>query len=185
MFGKRFRPVLKRARIGTALLLAILGGAALSCVGSEPDREARADKVGTDRRPEPARAMPRPDTLTPVTYQVIGSSVVSDSPRKVILRILVPSQATRPAANRTLRLTLDSLRQAEPDLVAARAVAYVGEMSARSEAKLYYAAWGEWVPPEGWDSATAESRDRTHRIITYAGYPEWEVEKPTDDASIE
>ena len=155
-----------------------LAGFALACVGSEPD--AIDGGAGSAEEPPQTRIPPgvsvSMDTVSPTSYQLLREAVNSEDPLKVTLQVLVPSAATPVVVSKTLRVALDSLRRAESSLAAARIVAYVGRMTSSLEMKLYYAAWGEWVPPEGWDSTTNESLTRLHRTFTYSGRPEWDVE---------
>ena len=90
---------------------------------------------------------------------------------RAILHVLVPAGATQAQIQRALTDVL--LRTAEEDttLVALRAVVYVLPPVQRGEVTLEPAAWGEWLPLEGWERATPESRSAFHRIYTYFGAP--------------
>lgn len=70
-------------------------------------------------------------------------------------------------------MALDSLARADSALVAARAIMYTGRLTSPREMTLFPSAWGLWIPPEGWDSATVESRSRLHRTFVYHGDPGW------------
>jgi hypothetical protein len=92
-------------------------------------------------------------------------------PGRAILHALVPAGATEEQVRQALTSVL--LRAAEEDttLVALRAVAYVLPSVRTGEATLSPAAWGEWLPLEGWERAAPESRHAFHRIYTYFGAP--------------
>lgn len=159
----------------TPITLVLVAGLALACVGSEPAEDDGSAEEPLQTRLPPGTSISR-DTVSPASYQLISKTVNSEDPLKVTLRVMVPSEATPVAVKKTLRLALDSLRRRDSSLAAARMLAYVGQISNRREMKLYYAAWGEWVPLEGWDSTTSESLTRIHRTFTYSGRPEWDVE---------
>lgn len=141
-----------------------------ACVGSETGADSRAarDSVVNQR----TRSAPR-DTVSPAAYRVFQTNVDSESPRKVTVRLLVLGQASRAALNETLRAALDSLARSDSALVAARAILYTGRMTAPREMDLLPTAWGLWVPPEGWDSASVQSRERIHRTFVYSSNPRW------------
>lgn len=161
-------------KVACVFALACTAGLALACVGGERNVRSEAENA---RKPETARPPPTtlvlPDTVSPVDYQVFEKSLESEQPRKALIRLLVLSPAGRPALGKTLRVALDSLGRADSTLVAARAILYTGRTSGPSEMTLKPVAWGEWIPPEGWDRATAESRSRLHRTFVYHGDPGW------------
>lgn len=92
-------------------------------------------------------------------------------PGRAILHLLVPAGSTQEQIRQALMSML--LRTAEEDttLVALRAVVYVLPTVWTGEATLSPTAWGEWLPLEGWEQATPESRHKFHRIYTYFGAP--------------
>ncbi len=157
-----------------ALVLSTVFWAA--CVGSEAGADSRASR---DSVVEQRTSNVPPDTVSPAAYRVFETEVDSESPRKVTVRLLVLGQAPRAALYKTLRAALDSLARSDSAIVAARAILYTPRMTAPREMDLIPAAWGLWVPPEGWDSATVESRDRIHRTFVYGSNPRWGA-RPTN-----
>lgn len=167
-------------------LSAILaGGMVLSCVGSEPASRSNTDAATNERAPAVIRAVPTTDTASAVHYYLFESNLESESPRKLILRMMILAQASAPAIGKTLRAVVDSVRQADSSLVAVRAVLYTGRPVSRNQLTLQASAWVEWVPPEGWDNTTLASSQRIHRTFVYSGYAEWDVHDDTAEGEAE
>lgn len=152
-----------------------IGLLAFGCVGSEPGEQEDVVAREPQTKAPPSATIASADSVRPHDYIVFDPTVDSEDPRKVTIRLLVMAEATRSSAGKTLRVALDSLARNDSSLAAARAVLYVGRSIGARELELYPVAWGEWVPPEGWASATVGARNRLHRTFVYSGYPEWAV----------
>lgn len=164
--------------MGTALLAALT----LTCVGERSDRGSAGGPAG--RAGEPSQPTDRParqpgvssvdlDTVAPLPYQLFEQSVDSENPKKATYRFVLLAPGSAAALTKTMRVVLDSLGQADRALVATRAVLYELRPTGRTEAIVLPKVWGEWVPAEGWDDATAESRQRFHRSYIYHLDPGW------------
>ncbi len=113
--------------------------------------------------------------VEPVEVQVFRRTAVPEAgPGRMVLHVLVGAGATEEQIRQAL---IDVLtREAEEDttVVALRAIAYVLPAAHAGEVELAPMAWGEWLPPQGWEGATPESRREFHRVYTYLGVaPQW------------
>ncbi len=156
---------------GSAVLLL---GALAGCVGSEPaDRTLQIESDAEDSPDAPAVVEVGVDTVSPVAYQVFERTALGTGGDRAMFRVLVLVPAAPEALAKTLRIALDSLGRADSKLVAARAVLYTARPTGALEARLVPRAWGEWVPPEGWEAANGSARKRYYRTNIYLGDPGW------------
>ncbi len=162
------------AWIGSALLAALIA----ACVGDESGQGSAGGPAGREREPsQPAEQAATSrvylDTVAPLQYELFRETVDSEDPKKATYRFLLLAPGTAAARGKTMRVVLDSLGQADPALVAARAVLYELRPTSPTEGIVLPKVWGEWVPAEGWDSATAASRQMFHRSYIYHIDPGW------------
>jgi len=155
---------------------ALLAASILACVGSESERgsagaAARREGEAVQRR-QPTSTLEW-DTVPALEYELFQASIDSEVPRKATYRFLLLQSGTTTALSKTMREVLDSLGRADTALVAARAVLYEYRPTGPRGGKVLPRAWGEWVPPEGWDGASADSRRRFHRSYIYHFDPGW------------
>lgn len=165
--GSRLRPL-------SVLATILIVGSPVGCVGSEPGSEGtdRARALG-DTNNTPVTSFGR-DTATALAYQPVKVEVESEQPRKVRLHLIVFQQPTRDQTRATMRAALDSLGGADSTLAAARAILYTGRPG-RGGMDFVPAAWAEWVPPEGFDSARVRSADRIYRVYVFHTNPGWDA----------
>ena len=180
--SKRLGQRATRAARATGLLLA---ASLIACVGSEGGsaggsarREGEAARATQQQARRPAVRGVDVDTIPVLEYQLFEESLASREPRKAVYRFLLMRAGSTEAVGKTLRLVLDSLARADSGLVGVRAILYEFRPTHVNEGKLLPRAWGEWVPPEGWDSATADSRTRFHRSYIYHVSPLWSQSEP-------
>lgn len=151
---------------------------ALSCVGGE-NGARRADDGGDPpaERTATRRATTTVDydTIPVAEYQIFQTVVESEQPRKLTVRLLAGGSIDRFSAAKTLRTVLDSVSRADSLAVATRAVLYSPLPGGAMEAELEPVAFALWVPPEGWEGASEDSRGRLHRTYVYHGVPDWPV----------
>jgi len=165
-------------RWSTFVTLTVSLAVAASCVSGDS-----SDRSDDDSAPEGSAEAGESssyvyvDTISPVEYEVFEQVVESESPRKVIYRLLTVQQGSWEAWNRTLRMALDSLVNADPSLVAARATLYQVVPLEDMRGKLVPRAWGEWIPNEGWDGARPGARGDVHRSYIYHQHPGWVSDK--------
>lgn len=172
---RRRRPVVW---VASALLASIL-----ACVG-ESDRDsprvpAGREGVAAQQPRQPAVSSLELDTIPALEYQLFQASIDSEDPKKATYRFLLLRSGTAAALTKTMRAVLDSLGRADPALVAARAVLYEYRPTGPTGGYVLPRAWGEWVPPEGWDGATAASRQTFHRSYIYRFDPGWSRSGPS------
>lgn len=140
--------------------------------GCQPDVPRRspaggeADSVPSSRAEERAAAPPS-------RYAVFDTVRAEAPPPRVTLHMLVDADASRDRLRAAFHELLREYSQRHTDVVALRAVGYVGRPVAGDarELELVPVAWGEWLPPDGWYEATEASRDALHRIYFYHGGP--------------
>jgi len=113
--------------------------------------------------------------VEPVEAQVFGRTPVTEAgPGRVLLHVLVQAGATEEQIRRTLMDVLTRAAEEDTTVVALRAIVYVLPKEHSGDVELAPTAWGEWLPPQGWEGATPESRREFHRIYTYFGVaPPW------------
>jgi hypothetical protein len=93
--------------------------------------------------------------------------------RTIHVMIVTTQNATAEQIRRTLLDAIDAETAADAELIALRAVAYLPRATSPGEAELVPIAWGEWLPPGGWEDTTAR-RERFQRTHTYIGTsPPW------------
>lgn len=110
----------------------------------------------------------------PIAYQVFDEEPATFAPGRRLLHILVPADASAEQIRQMMVKLLMERGEQDTTLLALRAIAYKPVSRGAHEADLVPVVWGEWLPPEGWVGATAESRKRLHRVYTYSGVePEW------------
>ncbi|MFO7259506.1 MAG: hypothetical protein DIU52_000020 [bacterium] len=106
--------------------------------------------------------------VEPVEAHVFRRTLVPEAgPGRLMLHVLVGPGATEEQVRQALTDILTRTAEEDTTLLAVRAVAYVLPPVRSGEVELTPTAWGEWVPPQGWDGATPESRRQFHRIYTY------------------
>jgi hypothetical protein len=122
--------------------------------------------------PAPAAGeLPRAE---PVVAQIFDTTEEPSPPRRVTYHVLVARDAGRDALRVTLGDLLTEQAEADPALVAARAIGYYGVQTSATEADMVPFVWAEWLPPDGWYNATAASRDALHRLYFYPETaPQW------------
>jgi len=151
-------------RYMTGLLAVALAG----CAEEAPPPVASAEPV-------PGVSWGYAPELEPVEAQVFGRTAVTEAgPGRVMLHVLVQAGATEDQIRRALIDILTRAAEEDTTVVALRAVVYVMPKEHSGEVELAPMAWGEWLPPQGWEGATPESRREFHRIYTYFGVaPPW------------
>lgn len=166
-----------RSAILAVTLAALFAAAAMGCVGEQsgqqPGERLEDEEFGGPFPADYGSPRATRDTAQPVGYQVFEVRVKSEEPRKVEYRLMVTEPAGQAALHKTLRTVLDSIGRADSSLVAARGILYLIRSTGRRRATLLPWLWGEWVPPAGWDSASAESRQDPYRVYTYDQNPGW------------
>lgn len=147
------------------LAIGVLGAAALACGESERAAPAVAEE------PPVASGVSWADApeVDPVQADVFMREPVG--PGRLMMHALVPAGSTREQVRQTMFDLLSRTGAEDTTLVAVRLVVYVAPAGQGREAELTPSAWGEWLPPEGWDGATEASRRAFHRIYTYIGAP--------------
>jgi len=171
-------------RRGRVLWLAsALLASLLACVGESDRGLARApagrEGEAVQQPRQPAGSSLEWDTIPALEYQLFDASIDSEVPRKATYRFLLLRSGTAAAVSKTMREVLDSLGRSDSALVAARAVLYEYRPTGPSGGKVLPRAWGEWVPPEGWDAATSASRQMFHRSYIYHFDPGWSQSSPS------
>ena len=154
-----------------AVLAAVLAIAS-SCVSSENQGGERGTMQTLQDDDSVSGGSVYVDTITPVPYEVFEEVVDSEDPKKVMYRMMLLGEGSWEALSRTLRLAMDSLARADPDLAAARVTFYKIVPIDNMRGNLVAQAWGEWIPREGWDRARA-GRNRMHRSYVYHQNPGW------------
>jgi hypothetical protein len=151
-------------------------GLASACVSSENadrDDDGSGQEMSAEGDVGEGGGSVYADTISPVEYDIFEQVVESENPKKVTYRLLTIEVASWEAWGRTLRLALDSLVNADPSLVAARATLYEFVPLEDDRGKLVPKAWGEWIPTDGWDAARPGGRDDVHRQYIYHEHPGW------------
>ncbi len=110
-----------------------------------------------------------------MAVQVFRRTAVPEAgPGRMVLHVLVGAGATEEQIRQALTDVLTREAEEDTTLVALRAIAYVLPAAHAGEVELAPMAWGEWLPPQGWEGATPESRREFHRVYTYLGVaPQW------------
>ncbi|HSG81209.1 MAG TPA: hypothetical protein VLC48_03090 [Gemmatimonadota bacterium] len=159
----------------TAGLAILIGWMAAGCVGEQSrPQERRARQPGDVPAPASSKYRgPVADTAQPVDYRLFDTRIESESPRKVEYWIMTAEVTDQASLSKTLRVALDSIAGSDSTLVAARGILYTVKPIDNRRGELTPRVWGEWVPPTGWDGATAESRAAPHRIYTFNQRPDW------------
>lgn len=112
--------------------------------------------------------------VEPIDYRIFNEEPATFAPGRRTLHILVPAGASDEQMRQMMVKLLTERGEQDTTLLALRAIAYKPVARSAHEADLVPVFWGEWLPPEGWVGATAESRSRIHRVYTYSGVvPEW------------
>lgn len=139
--------------------------AALACGDAVPEAEEARPPVETGEAPAP--------DIVP-TRVFLREPAEGGPPGRLTLHLIVPGDAKREQIRQALVHVLEEAGAADSALVAARAIAYaVAAPQGGAEAEVVPLAWGEWLPPGGWDDPAAERGD-LHRVTTYFGAPpEW------------
>jgi hypothetical protein len=157
----------------------VIVGVFSACVGAETGRESgrRARRGAEGSTSDTSAALTAGpeywDTIPTLQYQLFKQEEASADPKKSVYRFMVLERSSRQAYTQTLRLALDSIGNANPDLAAARAVLYVFLPTAENRGRLVPATWGEWVPPEGWENAGTGDGRGIHRTYLYNTDPGW------------
>ncbi len=159
------------SRLGMMVAALALLAMAASCVSSEDSRGNRATETAQDDDSIGGGSV-YVDTVSPLPYEIFESVVVSQDPKKVLYRAMILREGRWEAVSRTLRLAMDSLTSADPDLAAARVTIYRIVPIDNMRGNLVAEAWAEWVPREGWDEARG-GRNRMHRSYIYHQDPGW------------
>lgn len=172
-------------------VILVSGSLLLACVGSQPENGEAGAETSASLEDELAvreGVSFERDTTPPVPYTVFKTDVAAEQPRKVVFHFFVRGRVTQAGVSATLRAMLDSVGSADPSLTAARAIAYAGQViteGSRTSMRLLPVGWGAWVPPEGWDSVTPESRSRFYRTYVYSSDPEWDIPRQSPDLDSE
>ncbi len=194
MMRRRTKQRLLVAPRQSMVVVLVSASLVLACVGGEPDSaESGEAKAGSraDSQAEPVTSEGvsfERDTTPPAPYTVFKTDVVAEQPRKVIFHFFVRGRVTRAGVSATLRAMLDSVGAADSTLAAVRAIAYAGQVtteSSRTSMRLLPVGWGAWIPPEGWDSVTAESRSGFYRTYVYSSDPGWDIPRESPDLDSE
>lgn len=155
-------------------MIAAFTGLAAACVGSEGGRAATQKADQSTKPPQESSAQHVDfDTIPAAVYQVFDTTVDSQLPRKMTIRLVVLQPIAGLMVTRTLQQVLDSVAKADTTLAAARAILYTGQPSGPRRMRLQPTAYAEWLPPEGWDSAGTGHGHEVHRTYVYRGGPPW------------
>jgi len=167
-------------RLNSACWLAsialLFGGAVTGCVGEQSGsaaEEQAGEVIELPFDPDEVLSGVLVDTTATFSYRTFEVTVTSESPRKVVYRLLTLEAGEPRVFAKTLRMALDSIARADSSLVAARAILYTFEPTGPRRGILTAHAWGEWLPLSGWDEAEAGHSDVPNRIYTYNQRPSW------------
>lgn len=173
----------EKGRGSVQVLLGLFIVLAMACVqGEDRTRQTRAaDDTVQDAREAVTGRKARTgatsyvdyDTIAAAEYRVFDTTLNSERPKKLTLRLVAMGTASEFEAAKALRSVLDSIAEVDTAVVAARAILYQALQTGPREAQLLPIGFALWLPPEGWDGATEDSRSRLHRTYVYQGAPDW------------
>ena len=144
-----------------------------ACGGDTGDAAPGAESAQAEARPDSAVAGEIPD-VDAVDHQIFDETREAEAPPRVTFHVLVPRDASRDELRKTLSDLLTAEAEADPSLVAVRAIGYRSEQTGANEADRVPFVWSEWLPTEGWYEATEGSRDSLHRVYVYHDIaPQW------------
>jgi hypothetical protein len=114
------------------------------------------------------------EEVTPAELQVFQREGSPATEGRLLVHALVPDQATQEEVRVGIHQMLRAEAAADPAILAVRLIAYGARPRGQTEAELVPIAWGELVPPGGWDAARPGATVAFQRIYTYFGAgPDW------------
>jgi predicted small lipoprotein YifL len=160
-----------QAGAGGALLVLALVAALAACGERGPGAAPPVEQE--DGETEVWHADDTPEA-TPAELQVFQREAVPDGDGRLMVHALIPDGATQEEVRVGMHQLLRAEAEADPTLVAVRLIAYGARARSEAEAELVPVAWGELVPPGGWDEARPGAAVPFQRIFTYFGAgPDW------------
>ncbi len=152
----------------TLVLLGACGTGDDRSDGNAEGTEAAVEAQGKAPSPPVAGELP---SAQPVVAQIFDEQAEPEAPRRVTYHALVAHDASRDQLRETLSRLIEEQVEADPRIVAARAIGYYGVQTSATEAEMVAFVWAEWLPIEGWYGATEASAESIHRLYFYPETP--------------